>query len=144
MKKTIILLVSISILVSACSSYKFQENNQDNMISSETPNSNMMTEETGMMSESSMKEFTIHGSSFEFDKLELKVKKGDKVRITFISDDIGHNLFIDEFNVRTNVVSSGSSETVEFVADKEGTFDIYCNVGQHRQLGMESKLIVEP
>lgn len=91
-----------------------------------------------------IKEFTVHGSSFKFEPFEIKVKKGDTVRINYISDDIGHNLLIDEFNVRTNIISSGDAESIEFIADKEGTFAIYCSVGQHRALGMEGILIVEP
>lgn len=90
-----------------------------------------------------VKEFIVHGASFEYDKQEIRVKKGDRVKITYISDDIGHDLVIDEFGVRTNVVAKGQTEVVEFVADKVGEFTMYCSVGQHRQLGMESKLIVE-
>jgi plastocyanin len=29
------------------------------------------------------------------------------------------------------------------VADKKGTFEYYCSVGQHRALGMKGKLVVE-
>ncbi len=90
-----------------------------------------------------VKEFTVHGASFEFDKQEIRVKKGDKVRITYISDDIGHDLVIDELGVRTKIIAKGQTEVLEFIADKVGEFVMYCSVGQHRQLGMESKFIVE-
>lgn len=101
---------------------------------------NEMPKET---SKPQIKEFRVHGTSFEFDKQEIRVKKGDRVKITYISDDIGHDLVIDELGIRTNVLTKGQTEVVEFVADKVGEFTMYCSVGQHRQLGMESKLIVE-
>ncbi len=32
---------------------------------------------------------------------------------------------------------------VEFTADKKGTFEYYCSVGEHRVNGMKGKFIVE-
>lgn len=98
--------------------------------------------EVNVVEPGTIKEYTIHGSSFKLDPPEITVNEGDTVRIIYVSDDIGHNLVIDEFNVRTNVISGGTSETLQFTADKKGTFDIYCSVGQHRDLGMEGKIIV--
>ena len=52
-------------------------------------------------------------------------------------------LGIDEFNAKTRVLNKGEEETITFVADKAGTFEYYCSVGQHRANGMVGKLIVE-
>ena len=90
-----------------------------------------------------VKEFTIRASNFKLDPNEIRVKKGDKVKITYVSDDIGHNFYIDDFNVKTKIVSSGGQDVAEFTANKEGTFDYYCNVGSHKSLGMKGNLIVE-
>lgn len=114
---------------------------QQTAISGELPTT---SNEITTVAEPQVKEFTVHGSSFKFGPAELRVKKGDRVRINFISDDIGHNFVIDELDIRTNLISEGASEVVEFVADKVGEFPIYCSVGQHRALGMEGKIIVEP
>ena len=90
-----------------------------------------------------VKEITVYGSSFKFEPSEIKVKKGDTVKVTFINSGGFHDWVLDEFNVRTKQISSGAQETVEFVADKTGSFEYYCSVGQHRQMGMKGTLVVE-
>ncbi len=88
-------------------------------------------------------EFTVTGKGLSFDLKEMKVKKGDKVKVTFINAEGFHDWVLDEFNVKTKQIAAGQSETVEFTADKTGTFEYYCSVGKHRQNGMFGKLIVE-
>lgn len=87
--------------------------------------------------------FDVVGSNFKFSIQEMRVKVGDKVRINFISQSGFHDLVIDEFAVATKQMNSGGKDSVEFVADKAGTFEYYCSVMQHRQMGMVGKLIVE-
>lgn len=89
------------------------------------------------------KVFNVSGSNFAFDVKEIKVKKGDKVKINFTSASGFHDLIVDAFNARTSRVNTGESSSVEFTADKTGTFEYYCSVGTHRQLGMVGKLMVE-
>ncbi|MEY4731380.1 MAG: hypothetical protein RL681_326, partial [Candidatus Parcubacteria bacterium] len=48
------------------------------------------------------------------------------------------------FNAATKVLTDGQSETIEFVANKAGTFEYYCSVGSHRQMGMKGTLTVTP
>ena len=88
-------------------------------------------------------ELTVEGSNFKFVPAQLKVKKGDGVRITFKNAGGTHDFVIDEFDVMTNQIGDGEEEEVEFIADKTGTFEYYCSVNGHRQLGMVGKLIVE-
>jgi nitrite reductase (NO-forming) len=57
--------------------------------------------------------------------------------------DMMHTFVLDDFNVRTDILKSGSEETIEFGADKAGTFEYFCSVGDHRQKGMVGNLIVE-
>ena len=80
---------------------------------------------------------------FSFSQKEIKVKKGDKVKINFTSLDILHNWRVDEFNAKTDRVSGGKSASVEFVANKAGEFEFFCDVGNHRSQGMVGKFIVE-
>ena len=54
-----------------------------------------------------------------------------------------HNFTVDEFNARTRQINAGETDTIQFTADKAGTFEYYCNVGNHREMGMVGKLIVE-
>ncbi|MCJ8011166.1 cupredoxin domain-containing protein [Paenibacillus sp. KQZ6P-2] len=84
-------------------------------------------------------EVTVNAKSFEFSPSEIKVKKGDKVKLTLKNTDGAHGLEIPEFNV--NLQKNGS---VIFEADKAGTFDFDCSVmcgAGHSN--MKGKLIVE-
>ncbi len=93
--------------------------------------------------EGTVKEFTVIAKPFLFNQKELRVKKGDTVRIVLDNQEGMHDWVIDEFNARTKQIKAGETDTVEFVADKTGTFEFYCSVGNHRAMGMVGNLIVE-
>ncbi|HYF05914.1 MAG TPA: cupredoxin domain-containing protein [Patescibacteria group bacterium] len=88
------------------------------------------------------KEFTVTGKNFNFSPAQITVNKGDRVRITFKNEAGFHDLKIDEFNAGTKQIDTNAEETFEFIADKTGTFDYYCSVYNHRQMGMVGKLTV--
>ena len=73
----------------------------------------------------------------------LKVKKGDTVKITFVNDGGMHNWVLDELNVTMDPIKGGSTATVQFIANKTGSFEFYCSVGSHRDMGMKGTLVVE-
>lgn len=100
-------------------------------------------EDDGEAMKSQTKEFNVGGVNFVFDLKEIRVKKGDTVTINFTSNGGLHDWGVGEFSARTSRVNSGSSSSVTFVADKAGTFEYYCNVGNHRAQGMIGNLIVE-
>jgi plastocyanin len=92
-----------------------------------------------------VRNFDITASNFKFTTLansDITVKKGATVTINLAVANGSHDLVIDEFNARTEQMSAGSSGDVTFVADKVGTFEYYCSVGNHRGMGMVGKLIV--
>jgi nitrite reductase (NO-forming) len=89
------------------------------------------------------KTFDISSKPYEFSIKEIRVKKGEKVRIN-LTNELGlHDWVIDEFAARTKQIQAGQTDSVVFTADKIGTFEYYCSVGTHRQMGMVGKLIVE-
>ncbi len=91
-----------------------------------------------------VREIVIAGSDFNFTPNEIRVKVGEKVRIVFRNEgEVGHNLVIEGYNIGTNVIPSGATQPIEFVADQVGEFAFYCSVPGHRDLGMEGLLIVE-
>ena len=98
---------------------------------------------TEAMTTGETKTFTISGKSFSFTPNEIRVKKGDTVKITFKNTGGFHDFSLDELNVKTPQIQSGQTADVEFVADKIGTFEFYCSVGNHRAQGMKGTLIVE-
>lgn len=77
--------------------------------------------------EASVKEFTVTAKRFSFEPSTITVNKGDKVRLTLINSDTSHGIAISEFGVNA-VAGAGQQKTVEFVADKEGTFSFFCSV----------------
>ncbi len=86
----------------------------------------------------------IAGVDFAYDIKQIKVKKGDTVTINFKSNEGFHDWVVDEFNAATDRVTEKDGITsVTFVANKVGTFQYYCSVMRHRQMGMIGYLIVE-
>ena len=93
--------------------------------------------------QSTVKEFTVIGKNYSFSPTKIIVKKGDMVKITFKDDDGFHDLKIDGYNVTTQRVNTGGESSVQFVADKAGSFEYYCSVDSHREKGMKGTLVVE-
>jgi cytochrome c oxidase subunit II len=89
------------------------------------------------------KVITVQAGSFYFNPSEIKVKKGDKVKIILEAKDMMHDFVIEEFNVKMPITKSGDTNEVTFVADEVGKFEYYCSVGNHRQMGQKGTLIVE-
>ena len=105
-------------------------------------------ETTPSKSSGETKSFQLKGKSFRFymddqESPDLKVKQGDTVRVEFTSEQGFHDFMISEFNAATEKVMAGNTTSVEFLADKKGTFEYYCSVGTHRQQGMKGNFIVE-
>jgi plastocyanin len=94
------------------------------------------------VSTGSEKVFTVNGNNFKFDLATINVKKGDTVRIIFKNTGGTHDLVIDEFNVATAKIGNGAQDEISFVADKAGSFEYYCSVGNHRNMGMKGTLVV--
>ncbi len=94
-------------------------------------------------SDGSTKEFTVSGANFSFTPSTLTVKKGDKVKITFVDTQGFHDFKIDELGVASKKIQGGAQDVVEFTADKTGSFEYYCSVGEHRAMGMKGTLTVE-
>ncbi len=92
--------------------------------------------------------FVMDGENYKFimngqEAPDLRVKEGETVRIEFTSTAGFHDWVVDEFDAKTDRAMTGSTVSVEFVADKKGTFQYYCSVGNHKDLGMIGNLIVE-
>lgn len=90
-----------------------------------------------------IREIAVTARSFSFSPATITVKKGETVRLTLKNTGGLHDLRIDEFKAATKQLQAGEEETIEFIADKTGTFEYYCSVGNHRAMGMVGKLIVE-
>lgn len=98
---------------------------------------------SGQSPSGQVREFTLTAKPYSFTPAEISVNKGDTVKITLSNIEGFHDWVIDEFNARTERINAGQTATVQFVADKAGTFEFYCSVGNHRQMGMKGNLIVK-
>ena len=73
------------------------------------------------------KEFDVVVSDWEFNPSVIEVNEGEKVIINFnvISGD--HGVALSDFGVYQDL-KEGESYRVEFIANKKGEFEFFCNV----------------
>lgn len=86
-----------------------------------------------------VKEFTIDATNFAFDLTEIKVNKGDTVKLTLKNSQGNHALKVEGYDKEVK-----GGKTISFVADKTGEFTYICSIfcgGGHDD--MVGKLIVQ-
>lgn len=90
-----------------------------------------------------VKEFTMTAKQFEFVPNTITVNQGDTVKLTITSIDVTHGFNLPDFGINERL-NPGKPVTVEFVADKKGTFTFACSVpcGSGHS-GMSGRLVVE-
>jgi cytochrome c oxidase subunit 2 len=93
-------------------------------------------------------EFTLVGKDAQWDVTAIRVHEGDRVRLRITSGDVIHGFEIDGLGIEVDEVYPGKFVTVDFTADKAGTFEFVCTVrcyedrAEHKD--MMGSLIVEP
>lgn len=85
---------------------------------------------------------TMDAGAFYYKPNQITVKKGTKVKVVLTSRDMMHDFNIDELKVKSEIAKSGETKTVEFTAEKVGSFEYYCSVGEHRKRGQVGTLVV--
>ena len=136
MRKIILLLVLSIFLVSACAQQK-----QENFVGQGTP---VPQNEVSAAAQSGQaKEFKMTAKQFAFEPATIEVSKGDKVRLIVTSTDVPHGIAIPEYGINQRL-ESGIPATIEFTADKQGTFTAFCSVAcGSGHSGMKGKIIVK-
>ena len=90
-----------------------------------------------------VREFQITSRKYEFGPSSLRVKKGEHLRLVIAALDHDHGFRLDEFHINKKI-ERGKTVTVEFTADKAGTFAFrcsnFCGLGHG---GMKGTLVVE-
>lgn len=154
-KKVLLIIITASVLILALAAFFIKARNNSTTSedvktsgsTSATPtngSSQASTTSAPSANQSDVRMIAIEAGNFFFNPNEIRVKKGEKVKVTLTNNGgVMHDFTIDEFSVKTPRVNSGQTGSVEFVVDKVGTFEFYCSVGTHRQLGQTGKLIVE-
>lgn len=123
MKKIILFLIISALLISACT----QRNQNDGNTSIQ----------------GYVKEFKMTAKQFAFEPEIIEVNKGDMVRLIVTSIDVPHGISIPEYGINERL-NPGEPVTIEFIADKEGSFTSFCSVfcGSGHG-GMKGKIVVK-
>ena len=74
-----------------------------------------------------VKEISITARQWGFDPNPIVVNKGDKVKLNIKSIDVTHGFSLPDFGINSKL-NPGQTTTVEFTADKTGTFTFFCSV----------------
>lgn len=95
-----------------------------------------------MMEDGDVVAVNLEAGSFYYKPNVINAKLGQTVRVELSAVSLQHDFNVDELGVKSAVIPSGQSTTVEFTADTLGEFEFYCSVGNHRQQGMVGTLKV--
>jgi plastocyanin len=81
-------------------------------------------------------ELTVYTGSFYFDPDEIEAEPGAEVKLTFINEDVkDHDFTIDgPYNI-SHFTPAKSTTYLNFTADHEGEFEVYCNQTGHKESG---------
>ena len=152
MKKIVLLLVLSIFLASACA--QKQTEKPEDLVGQGTPvpeqkvpvpgsNVQETVVEEEVETTASVKEFKITAKQFQFEPATIEVNKGDKVRLTVTRTDVPHGISIPEYGINERL-DPGKEVSIEFTADKQGTFTAFCSVfcGSGHST-MKGKLIVK-
>ena len=127
MKKILLLILLGAFLLSSCA----KQNSED------------FIEQGNPVKSGEVKEFKMTAKQFAFEPGIIEVNKGDIVRLIVTSVDVPHGIGIPEYGINERL-DPGKSVTIEFIADKQGTFTTYCTVfcGSGHS-NMKGKIIVK-
>jgi cytochrome c oxidase subunit 2 len=90
-----------------------------------------------------VKEIQMTAKKYEFNPNSLTVKKGERVKLIITALDCDHGFKLEAFGINQKL-KKGAPTTIEFTADKVGTFPFqcseFCGFGHGK---MKGKLLVE-
>jgi plastocyanin len=87
----------------------------------------------------------VGATEFKFDPANPKVAKAGKVKFELTNKgQAPHALEVEgpRGEVETKTIEGGESASVTADLSKPGSYTMYCPVGNHRQQGMEGKVVV--
>jgi cytochrome c oxidase subunit II len=93
----------------------------------------------GSRAEDAVRTFEITASKYTFTPATIEVSQGERVKLILHSTDVTHGIEISDFGVKAEIPKGGQAVTVEFVADKVGTFEFkcshFCGMGHRKMKG---------
>lgn len=155
---TMITTIIIAIIVVIAGAYYYTQNGDDKKTASDTtlttttelapPSDDEVVHSpeewaNGSVMDDGTKVFSLIGNDFSYAPNNIKVKKGDKVKVMLLAQDMPHDFVLEGYTgVKTKTIQPGNTDFVMFTADKVGTFTFYCSIGEHRAKGMVGQLMV--
>lgn len=146
LKKVLFIGLAPALLLAGCNSATPTQNSTESVnepVVEENANTDTTIETETRLADGEVQIVQVEGGSFYYKPNEIRVRKGQPVKIVLNSVDMMHDFVIDELNVKSEIIKSGETGEVEFTPDTIGEFEFYCSVGQHRANGMVGTLIVE-
>jgi cytochrome c oxidase subunit 2 len=90
------------------------------------------------------REFTLTARNYNFSPNRVEATQDDLVKLTVQSEDVAYGFTIEEYRLSKRVPAGGST-TLEFRADRAGTFTFYSNLSNDsRHSQMRGQLVVRP
>jgi plastocyanin len=123
--------------------------NQETPVAPEQPSTmeEGQTQETRLqdteLADTGYKLIEMMASDFKFSTNEIKAKQGDLLTVSILNSEGTHDFVIDELNVNSGMIPTGETVEINIPTDKPGTYEFYCSVNNHRQMGMTGTLIIE-
>jgi hypothetical protein len=88
------------------------------------------------------REFALTARNYRYVPGRIEVAQGDLVKLTVKSEDVDYSLTIDAYRVSRRVPAKGMT-TIEFLADRPGTFEYYSNLtSDERHAETKGELVV--
>ena len=148
--KKMLLLMTTMVILAACSRTNTPATEEKMpAVNVETDQNGQMMEESneneGAMMESDAMTDTVavEASNYKFSTNEIRVKQGEKLIVTLTNKEGMHDFVIDDLKVNSGMVEAGTSKEITIPTDTAGTYEFYCSVGNHKQMGMKGTLIIE-
>ena len=140
--KLFVLLLTLSVLLSACGG---SANTETTSTSMRLPEGKLV--EYSLLSTMLDGQMAFVGVGGGIDGVKnpiLSANVGDIVRVTLTGGDaVEHDIAFPDFNAKSEHISGkGSTSTFEFVVDKPGTFTYSCLLAGHKEAGMIGKFEV--
>ncbi len=88
------------------------------------------------------REFTLTARDYSFSPNRVEAAQDDLIKLTVQSADVAYGFAIDDYRLSRRVPAGGST-TIEFRADRPGTFPFYSNLSNDsRHSQMRGQLVV--
>lgn len=139
--------IVVVVLLIAVGGYFFlrgdRQSSTSALISAPTAVSEKVKKPTGAPT-AGVTEINVVGTEFSFNPSRIRVRAGERIKITFKNNGRApHNFILEGLDIGTKIIGAGQIDVVEFVAPASGTYTFFCSVAGHRTAGMKGSLKVE-